>query len=192
MCTPKFLGGMGFKDLRVLNDALLGRQAWRLVQHTESLMGRVIKAKYYPKTSFLDALLGVAGSFSWRSIWNLKALIKEGALWQIGDGSQVNLWEDPWVVGEDGRLVISTKVDEVRKVSDLINSSRMEWKSDLLSLYFNERDKKCILSIPLTMRAPNDSLTWGYSKDGLYSTKTAYMLGKGGDLENAHVAWMTI
>lgn len=42
-----------FKDLRVINDALLGRQAWRLVQHPDFLMGYVIKAKYYPKKSFL-------------------------------------------------------------------------------------------------------------------------------------------
>lgn len=28
MCTPKILGGMRFKDLRVFNDALRGSQDW--------------------------------------------------------------------------------------------------------------------------------------------------------------------
>lgn len=55
MCTLKFLDGMGFKDLRIFNDALHGRQAWILVQHVESLMERALKAKYYPTKSFLEA-----------------------------------------------------------------------------------------------------------------------------------------
>lgn len=82
MCTPKFLGGIGFKDLRVFNDALLERQAWRLVQR-ESLMGHVMQAQYYLNRSFLDDSLGCAGSYSWSSIWNAKALVKEGVLWCI-------------------------------------------------------------------------------------------------------------
>lgn len=57
---------------------------------------------------------------------------------------------------------------------------------------FNERDQHCILTIPLSRRASSDVLTWVYSKDCLYSIKTAYMLGKGGNLENHHVAWLEI
>lgn len=68
ICTPKFLGGMCFKVLRVFNDVLLGRQAWRLVQRADLLMGRVMQAKYYPNKQLLEPSLGYAGSFSWRSI----------------------------------------------------------------------------------------------------------------------------
>ncbi|XP_021756104.1 uncharacterized protein LOC110721271 [Chenopodium quinoa] len=100
MCTLKCFGGMGFKDLGVFNDALLGRQAWRLVKASNSLLGRIFKAKYYPRSEFLESSLGFAGSFSWRSIWSSKALIKEGIIWKIGNGKKVNLWSEPWVADE--------------------------------------------------------------------------------------------
>lgn len=54
-CNSKCLGGMGFHDLGVFNEALLERQAWRLVQAARSLTGRVLKAKYYPHSSFVEA-----------------------------------------------------------------------------------------------------------------------------------------
>ncbi|XP_019108059.2 uncharacterized mitochondrial protein AtMg00310-like [Beta vulgaris subsp. vulgaris] len=142
MCTPKFLGGMGFNDLRVFNDALLGRQAWRLVQRPGSPMGRVMQVKYYPNRSFLDASLGCAGSYSWSSIWSVKALVKEGMLWRIGDGKKVNIWQDPWVVGEEGRFITSPRVENVTNVSDLIDTSTMEWQHDIISYHFSERDKQ--------------------------------------------------
>lgn len=44
----------------------------------------------------------------------------------------------------------------------------------------------------LCLRGLNNSLTWTYSKDGLYSTKTTYMLDKGGDIDAFHMAWMEI
>lgn len=68
MCTSKFFGGMSFKDLRIFNDALLGRQAWRLVQQADFLMGHGLKAMYYPTKPFLEAYLGYAGSYSCRRI----------------------------------------------------------------------------------------------------------------------------
>ena len=41
-------GGLGFKDFRLFNQALLARQAWRLMINPHSLCVQVLKARYYP------------------------------------------------------------------------------------------------------------------------------------------------
>jgi hypothetical protein len=44
----KCLRGMSFCDMKYFNQALLARQAWRLIQFPDSLCARLLKAKYYP------------------------------------------------------------------------------------------------------------------------------------------------
>ena len=80
MCTLKDMGGLGFRDLSVFNEALLGRQVWRLMCNPSLLLGQVFKAKYFPHYDFLGSYLGVNGSYSWRSIWGAKSLVSEGVL----------------------------------------------------------------------------------------------------------------
>jgi hypothetical protein len=48
-CKAKSKGGMGFKNLRVFNEALLAKQGWRLITNPQSLVARMFKAKYYPR-----------------------------------------------------------------------------------------------------------------------------------------------
>lgn len=57
---------------------------------------------------------------------------------------------------------------------------------------FNDRDKKCILPIPLSSDNDSDELTCGLTKNGFYSVKTAYLLGKGCNLDDSHQAWVDI
>ena len=79
MCELKCLGGLGFKDLEVFNDALLGRQAWRVMKGENTLLGKVLKAKYYHRSTFLEAPLGYAPpSFRGRGYGVLRHLLKRG------------------------------------------------------------------------------------------------------------------
>ncbi|XP_019086489.1 PREDICTED: uncharacterized protein LOC109126954 [Camelina sativa] len=48
-------GGLGFRDLEKFNDALLAKQAWRLLKYPNSLFAKVMKARYYKDDNLLDA-----------------------------------------------------------------------------------------------------------------------------------------
>lgn len=68
MLRPKGRGGMGFKNLRLFNQALLARQAWRLIEFPNSLCAQVLRAKYYPSGNLTDTVFTGNGSTTWLAI----------------------------------------------------------------------------------------------------------------------------
>lgn len=86
----------------------------------------------------------------------------------------------------------SEEVEGLQNVSDLLDLDRMEWNVELIEEHFNERDQRCILAIPTSWQGQRDEITWAYSNDSNYSVKTAYMLGKGCNLDDFHQAFVDI
>ncbi|MCH84712.1 hypothetical protein A2U01_0005547, partial [Trifolium medium] len=84
ICKPKHQGGMGFRNLRAFNEALLAKQGWRLITHPSSMVAQVLKAKYYPNAQFLQAQPKQNMSYSWRSILQASWVLKKGCFWTIG------------------------------------------------------------------------------------------------------------
>lgn len=55
MCKLKADKGMGFKDLKAFILVLLAKKGWRLTQNSESLAHKVLKAKYFLESDFMEA-----------------------------------------------------------------------------------------------------------------------------------------
>ena len=81
----------------VFEISLLAKQGWRILEHPDSLIAKLYKAKYFPQSSFFDAPNPQSPSYSWRSILAAKDLIKHRMRWQIGTGTSVSTWTDPWL-----------------------------------------------------------------------------------------------
>ena len=47
LCEAKEVGGLGFKEIEKLNDALLAKQVQRMINNPDSLCHRVFKARFF-------------------------------------------------------------------------------------------------------------------------------------------------
>jgi hypothetical protein len=73
-------GVMGFRDLKLFNQALLARQAWRLILYPNNLCARLLKAKYFPRGELVDTMFPSDASPSWRGIEHGLDLLKKGII----------------------------------------------------------------------------------------------------------------
>ncbi|TYH01218.1 hypothetical protein ES288_A09G040100v1, partial [Gossypium darwinii] len=91
MCHPKGMGGMGFRNLHLFNLALLGRQVWRLMSQQDTLCFKVLCAKYFPEADVFSYKRCDKPSFTWASIAKAVDALKDGFIWQVGDGNRIDL-----------------------------------------------------------------------------------------------------
>uniref|UniRef100_A0A803P4X2 RNase H type-1 domain-containing protein n=1 Tax=Cannabis sativa TaxID=3483 RepID=A0A803P4X2_CANSA len=65
LCFSKFHGGLGFRSMKAFNQAMLAKQAWRLLQYPHSLVATLLKSRYFPHSSFLNSGKGHGPSLVW-------------------------------------------------------------------------------------------------------------------------------
>jgi hypothetical protein len=129
---------------------MLARQSWRLLKCRESLCATILKAKYFPQSSILEARPKQGMSYTWRSILKGCELMKEGIIWWVGNRDSIAVWEDPWLPRGTTRCPSSYRGQSiVTWVSDLINPVIDQWDEELLRDHFNMDDVKEILMIPI-------------------------------------------
>ena len=72
------MGGMGFRDFRAFNLAILAKQGWRILQNPESLMAKTLKARYFRRHTVLQANVDHLPSYIWRSIHESPWILQRG------------------------------------------------------------------------------------------------------------------
>ena len=166
---------MGFKDLANFNDALLAKQAWRLLHQKDSLFYRVFKARFFPHCSILEAPSSNNGSYAWRSILKGRDLLLKGVKWRVGCGEDISVWNDAWLPSPTQTRVSSHVVQgfEDMKVSELIDPVTHKWDQNLLHGLFTPHEAKLIASIPLYLNKVEDVVVWPFIPSGYYTVKSS-------------------
>ncbi|KAH1037977.1 hypothetical protein J1N35_039720 [Gossypium stocksii] len=59
----------------------------------------------------IEAKIGSYPSFTWWSICSACDLITDGVLWKIGNGVNINIWNDPWLPGVEKNRISTQNIN---------------------------------------------------------------------------------
>ncbi|GLT47960.1 hypothetical protein SLA2020_216110 [Shorea laevis] len=198
VCKSKKEGGLGVRDLRTFNLALMGKWWGRLATSKECVLWRVLEAKYgnigHNWVSWVSEGRNI-GSLWWRDVCNInqvgskKGWLENGFRLVVGEGKKVRFWRDLWA----GDEVLANKYSRLFWLSTGQNNNISQmgcWKNGNWTWAFRWRRKlftweeNQLLDLKTTIEAINlqqgkiDQWTWIYDKKGLYTAKSGYLLLK--------------
>ena len=102
MCKKREEGGLGIRDIRKFNSALLAKWKWRCISDEKGRWKEVLDSKYSLENN-REQIQVKYQSWWWR---DLMKTCKEGGGdgwfqgqvgWILGGGDKVRFWEDVWV-----------------------------------------------------------------------------------------------
>ncbi|CAN0846222.1 Uncharacterized mitochondrial protein AtMg00310 [Linum grandiflorum] len=176
LVCPKIEGGMGFRDLRGFNTALLEKQVWTHYQRPDSLAARILRAKYHKHSSILEAEVGYRPSFIWHNLMSAQDFLWNGMRWRIGSGSTVRIWGDKWIPSLPDCFVTSSPIQLAITaiVRELVDPLCEQWNVALLERSFPAAITEAIVKIPLHGNGETDCIIWHGSNNGQYSSRSGY------------------
>jgi len=160
---------LGFRDLISFNQAMLGKQAWRLIQQPLSLWGKFFRGLYFHSSTFFKAVKGSHPSWGWQSLLSGREAILTNVRWSVGDGKCINIREDRWL--PMGILGGPKAPKEPLLVDDLIDQSTSSWKIDLLHKFFDLPIIQQITDIQIRPTFTKDALIWTTTNKGTFSNQ---------------------
>lgn len=163
--------------MKCFNQALLARQAWRLIATPESLCARVLKARYFPNGCLLDTAFPLVSSPTWKGIEHGLELVKQRIIWRVGNGDNIKIWRHKWVAHDDRLITLKKRVrNRLMYVKDLMDAGSRSWNENLIRNVMHKEDADEVLKIRLSNQQPENFPAWHLEKTGLFTVKSAYML----------------
>lgn len=151
LTNSKRQGGMGFRDFACFNDALLAKQAWRLLCNPNELWARQLKGIYFPNGELMEARKGSRASWGWSMFLVGRDFLAKNLLWRVGDGSRIRIWDDKWILGIPNGSLGNAQPGlgcNLQRVDEIID--RGKWRLGDLKNWISENDFNVIVSIPLS------------------------------------------
>ncbi|XP_015158226.1 uncharacterized protein [Solanum tuberosum] len=174
MCYPKAEGGLGFRSLHDVNNAMFAKLWWRFRVSISSLWSNYMRNKYCKKLH-PTVVRNSAASHVWRKLLVVREEVEHEIWWQVKAGSS-SFWYDNWT--KQGALFFTegeSAGEEELEVKEFIGNG--SWKIEKLQEHISE-EMIChiVKNIQPNTYALNDKPWWMGNSIGVFSAKSAYHL----------------
>jgi len=180
ICQTKTNGGLGIRNLHLVNKSLIMNAAYNIVTNKNPLLSAVIKAKYYPNSSFWTVSNSATKSAFWSSILQILQVRKDlssNVHLQLHEGNS-SIWSSPWFPLWDSihdHLKLPVNINPIpAQAKDLWYPNTHDWKIDVLNSTFQASAVHHIIATPTVPSTSPDILRWTPAKDGICSSKAIY------------------
>lgn len=131
MNLPKEAGGLGLRNLYIMNEACLMKYGWTLRRGVDTLWSQVLVGKY-GRGMIRQGHISVRGADSafWKAMARVWPYLDTHQFWAVGNGDSIRAWEDKWV---SSSLCIAEEVQSIPssvrdwKVSNMVDDQG-QWK----------------------------------------------------------------
>jgi hypothetical protein len=187
VCSPLDEGGLGIRNIRRFNQALLGKWLWRFAHEEGAWWRSVLVAKYGVDWGGWRSgvISGPHGVGLWKYICMGWQVFWSHCRFDPGEGSRIRFWEDIWcgdralkdafpvlhsIANNKGASIADNMEHSNGTIQWNIQFSRMfhDWEVDVVALFY-----KCLYDC--NMRGGGvDKLRWLPSSKGVFEVKTFY------------------
>ena len=97
----------------------------------------------------------------------------------------MRIWDDRWLPTPKSFKVVSPRLQELNgtMVESLLDLAARGWNKNLIRDMFLPFESKAILSIPISLSFPKDSLLWAWTQNGRFTMSSGYKVAYNGLLE---------
>jgi len=166
---PKDQGVLGFRLMKDVNFSLISKLGWKLLSYHDCLWVSLFRQKYIKYGNILSAPLS-SGSWIWNGIRSTVSFLSSGVCFIPHFNSQLSIWYSPWIpsllnfLPEPCLSSFSSSYHLV--IVDLIHSSSLTWRQNLLQFLFTPSTVSEIMRIRL--QPLSDSILWTPSTTSIF------------------------
>lgn len=112
----------------------------------DSLYSKILKTKYFPSQPFIEIVDKKNSSYTWKSILAGRDVLILGLRWYIGDGTNIKIWGNWWILGADFFWPASGPriLDSEATINTLLDPMTGDLNMELIRRVFNEEDVRLI------------------------------------------------
>ncbi|KAL2248000.1 UNVERIFIED_CONTAM: hypothetical protein Sindi_2652300 [Sesamum indicum] len=132
LCRLKDEGGIGFKDIAILNRTLMTKKLCDIIRCDRTSIWVEWLYQGRLRDTSIWTIRENGGSWGWRKILRLRAFLRPMVDYQIGDGRTFYLWQDPWhylgplsVTFPRGPRLL--RIEESARLSTVISEGEWQW-----------------------------------------------------------------
>lgn len=176
ICSSKTLEGLGLRQAKDFNMALILKLAWQFLTNRNRLWVKFMNAKYLKDLPLQWASAKCTHSIIWRSILKSRDIFFLKAHKTLANGENTNIWFDSWIPDLEDFRPPDQSSTFLTSVHQLINSKTSLWDPNVINYYFDTSIAAAIMKVQIFNSQRHDGWKWTLNNIGNFTVKSAYHL----------------